>query len=510
MAQKVSVNRQMSFYRLILYMRIDILCSKTRENPVKKPPFIGRDIEINRLKGLLSKNSSSLIVVRGRRRIGKSRLLTEFGKEMKCLSFSGIPPTKGTTAQSQRDVFARQLQRAGIPGVKSDNWGDLFWHLSKQTQEGRIFIILDEISWLGGKDPLFLGELKTAWDMYFSKNPELIMALCGSISSWIEKNILSSTGFLGRITIDFVLEELSLHSCNAFWHPKEMRVSAYEKFKLLSITGGVPLYLEQIRPNLSAEQNIRDLCFTKGGLLVREFEEIFSDLFLRSKASHKKIVACLANGPKEFAQICKEMGKSQGGMYSKHLDQLVKAGFIKRDFIWDLQSGKQRKLSRYRLSDNYLRFYLKYIAPNHAKIEKGSLSASMLNNLPGWEGIMGLQFENLVVQNFKVLWKMLDISEEEVVMDGPFFQSSTNRQPGCQIDYMIQTRFHNLYICEIKFSKGPIDKKIIEEMETKIKHLKSPKRFSIRPVLIHVNGIEEAILDEGYFDKVVDFSELLK
>ncbi len=163
---------------------------------------------------------------------------------------------------------------------------------------------------MGGKDPHFLGHLKTAWDMYFSKNPHLIIALCGSVSSWIEKNILSSTGFLGRITLDLVLEELPLDVCNAFWHPKEKRISSYEKFKLLSVTGGVPLYLEQIKPNLPAEQNIQDLCFTKGGLLVREFDEIFSDLFSRTKARHKEIVLCLANGPKELVQICKELGKS--------------------------------------------------------------------------------------------------------------------------------------------------------------------------------------------------------
>ena len=477
---------------------------------MKPAQFIGRETEMNRLKGLLSKNSASLIVVRGRRRIGKSRLLAEFGKEMKSFFFSGNPPVGKTTAQSQRDVFAQQLERVGVHGIKPDDWGNLFWHLSKHTQKGRVLIVFDEISWMGGKDPHFLGQLKTAWDMYFSKNPHLIIALCGSISSWIEKNILSSTGFLGRITIDLVLEELPLHSCNAFWHPKETRITAYEKFKLLSVTGGVPLYLEQIRPNLPAEQNIRDLCFTKGGLLVREFDEIFSDLFSRSKGSHKEIVTCLANGPKELVQICKELGKSQGGLYSKHLDELVKAGFVKRDFTWYLKSGKEGKLSRYRLSDNYLRFYLKYVAPNRTKIEKGSVPASMLNNLPGWEGIMGLQFENLVVQNFKSLWKMLNVPAEEVVMDGPFFQSSTIRQPGCQIDYMIQTRFHSLYLCEIKFSKDPVGKKIIEEMEEKRKRLKVPRHFSIRPVLIHVNGVEDSVLDEGYFDKVIDFSQLLE
>ncbi len=135
---------------------------------------------------------------------------------MRSLFFSGNPPVHGIKAQSQREIFADQLQRAGIPGVKSDNWGDLFWHLSKHTQEGQMLIVLDEISWMEGKDSLFLGQLKTAWDMHFSKNPQLIIALCGSISSWIKKNILSSTGFVGRITIDFVLEELPLHACNAF------------------------------------------------------------------------------------------------------------------------------------------------------------------------------------------------------------------------------------------------------------------------------------------------------
>lgn len=363
--------------------------------------FIGREAEMNRLRELFSKNSASLIVVSGRRCIGKSRLLAEFGKEVRSFFFSGIPPTHKTTAQSQRNEFSYQLERAGIPGIKPDDWGNLFWHLSNHTKEGRVLIVFDEIYWMGEKDADFLEKLKTAWDMYFSKNPQLILVLCGSISSWIEENILSNTGFVGRITIDLVLEELPLNTCNAFWHPKEKRIAAYEKFKLLSVMGGVPLYLEQIRPDLPAEQNIRDLCFTRGGLLVREFDEIFSDLFSRSNASHKEIVSSLADGPKDLGQICKALGKSLGGGSSRHLDELVKAGFIKRDFTWNLENGKESKLSRYRLSDNYLRFYLKCIAPNRSKIERDSFSNSTLIRLPGWDGLMGLQFENLVVHSRK-------------------------------------------------------------------------------------------------------------
>jgi hypothetical protein len=75
---------------------------------------------------------------------------------------------------------------------------------------------------------------------------------------------------------------------------------------------------------------------------------------------------------------------------------------------------------------------------------------------------------------------------------------------------MIQTRFQSLFLCEIKFSKKPVDLKIIKEMETKRKRLKKPKFCSIRPVLIHVNGVEENVLDEGYFDKVINFGQLLE
>lgn len=104
------------------------------------------------------------------------------------------------------------------------------------------------------------------------------------------------------------------------------------------------------------------------------------------------------------------------------------------------------------MSDSYLRFHLKYIAPNRSKIEKEAFTHVILNRLPGWESIMGLQFENLVVHNRKIIWGLLYLSPEEVIMDGPFFQNASLKQPGCQIDYMIQTRF-SLYLCEVKFSK---------------------------------------------------------
>lgn len=473
--------------------------------------FIGRQSELSRLNGFLNKRSASLIVVRGRRRIGKSRLLKEFGKQMKSFFFSGLPPKLKTkiTDAAQKKEFVTQLLQQGIPGVNPDDWSNLFWHLAQHTKDGRVLIVLDEISWMGSKDSNFLGKLKNAWDLHFSNNPQLILVLCGSISSWIEKNILSSTGYLGRVSLDLCLEELPLDDCTAFWEPYKNRISPYEKFKILSVTGGVPLYLELMRPELSAEENIRDICFTRGGLLVREFKQIFSDLFLRKSNSYKEIVECLAEGPKELLEISEELKKSKGGIYSEYINDLVEAGYVKRDFTWHLDTEKVAKHTKYRLSDNYLRFYLKYIDPNHMQIENGLFSYPSLTSLPGWEAIMGLQFENLVVHNRKLIWKMLGIDPNDIIMDGPFFQTHTKARPGCQIDYLIQTRFNTLYICEIKFSKNTIGAAVIEEVEKKRSRLTIPKHCSTRPILIHVNGVEENLVDTRYFDKIIDFGQLL-
>ena len=176
---------------------------------MQQQAFIGRKQELDELQSLLHRSSASLVVIKGRRRIGKSRLVQEFARNKRFYEFSGLPPVKGISAQLQREEFARQLgEQLGLRGLDAKDWGDLFTFLAKQLISlGRVIILLDEISWMGSKDPMFLSKLKIAWDVHFSKNPKLILILCGSVSSWIEKNILSSAGFFGRINHQIPLED---------------------------------------------------------------------------------------------------------------------------------------------------------------------------------------------------------------------------------------------------------------------------------------------------------------
>ncbi len=471
--------------------------------------FTGREPELALLKRFTRKKTASLIVVKGRRRIGKSRLIEEFAKPYRFYHFAGIPPTAKTTAQSQRNEFASQLAKQGVAHIKADDWNALFWLLSDQAKNGRVVILLDEISWMGSKDNDFLGKLKNAWDQHFKKNPQLLLILCGSASSWIEKNILSSTGFLGRVSQTLTLEELPLKDCQQFWGKQANHVCAQEKLSVLAVTGGIPRYLEEIDPTLSAQDNINHLCFTKGALLVDEFDHIFSNLFLKNSDKYRKLVALLASGAKEFRDICQACNQEASGRLLEYLEELVSSGFVKRDYTWHVKDGRDAKLSQFRLSDNYLRFYLKYIAKHKAKIAKNTMAFKGLSTLPHWHSIMGLQFENLVLNNRSYIWQQLGIYAQDIISENPFFQHKTSKQAGCQIDYLIQTKFSTLYICEIKFSKNLIASNVVAEMQTKIDTLKRPKSTSCRPVLIHVNGVDESLQNQDYFSHIIDFSQAI-
>ncbi len=470
--------------------------------------FIGRDKELKQLTEVTQKKTASFIVVRGRRRIGKSRLIEELSKQFDHFyTFVGLAPDRDVTVRHQLEEFSRQItQQFKTPHAKYDDWSDALWAVAERIQTGKTLLFFDEVSWMGSQDPTFLGKIKNFWDQHLKKNDQLVFIVCGSASAWIEKNILSSKGFVGRISFTLTLQELPLSDCSLFW-PKN--ISAYEKLKVLAVTGGIPKYLEEINPKIPAEENIKRLCFTKGAILVEEFSQIFSDLFLRDSPFYKKIVEALISGAREREEISKILNMDPGGRLSEYLQELELAGFITRDHTWKIASGLDSKLRKYRLSDNYVRFYLKYIDKNLSKINRHSFHFKSLTSLEEWDTIMGFQFENLVLNNRPLIHKVLNIRTEEIVSENPFYQHRTARSPGCQIDYLIQTKFGSLYVCEIKFSKNEINSSIIQEVQKKIDNLKRPKGYSCRPVLIHVNGVTDHLLEEDYFASIVDFSGFL-
>ena len=475
--------------------------------------FVGREMEKAEFRELLAKKTSSLVTCQGRRRIGKSRFIRECAQEANAFfEFSGLPPRPGLTKHEQLAVFAEQLaKQSKAPRVKLDSWAGAFQLLaSLLPAKGTVVILLDEVSWMGIGEPDFAGYLKNAWDELFSRRAKTVVVLCGSVSSWIDENILNNTGFVGRCSWQFRLGPLSLRECQQFWGRAASRISTTEKLRFLAVTGGIPRYLEELEPRKTAEQNIGRLCFHASGILFHEFESIFHDIFHRKAATYREIVRALVDGAKGVDDISKRIGRERGGSLSLALLELVSAGFLAKDVSPKLSSGlaKSKRSSsrqwRYRLSDNYLRFYLKYIEPHREQIAKGRFKSAAIERLDQWDTIMGLQFENLVLENLDAVLRQLQIPSHSVLFAGPYHQSKTQRQRGCQIDLLIQTK-RSVYLCEIKF-RHQIASSVIQEVDRKVEALKLPKTKSIRTVLIYDGQLAPSIEEERVFDFLIPAS----
>jgi hypothetical protein len=269
----------------------------------------------------------------------------------------------------------------------------------------------------------------------------------------------------------------------------------------------VPRYLEEININLPAEQNIKNICFSREGFLFNEFEKIFNDIFKQRAKNYKEIIFALVNGAKTFSEIVDLISLKKSGNIGKYLDNLVISGFLAKDITYSPKTGNASKLIKFRLKDNYLRFYLKYIEPLKEKISSGLFDDVELKNLLNWDTVMGFQFENLVLNNRKSIIRQLQIPPASLISASPYSQRKTKQNSGCQIDLLIQTEY-SIYPCEIKFRKK-ITHSVIEEVTNKIKALKFPRIISIRPVLIYEGELSPSIAQSGFFDQIIPFAELL-
>ena len=386
--------------------------------------------------------------------------------------------------------------------VPAQTWSLAFAQLDEVLSSGRkTVVLLDEISWLGGYNADFAGYLKEAWDRRFRKHPNLVFVLCGSVSAWIAENILDSTGFVGRDSLDIELRELPPFQCQQMLGPAGERMSTREKVDLLSVTGGVPKYLEDVRPELSVDENVRRMCFMPRGLLFREFDETFNGVFGRRAKTRGRILKMLMAGPKSAAELAEIEGKTPNGSYARALKDLRMAGYVAGDGGLNPCTGEPLREERFRISDNYTRFYLHYIEPRRQMVEKDLFEFSSLEQLKGLDVMLGLQFENLVLGNLQMLFPMLGLESSLVLSAAPYCQRATADRDGCQIDLLIQTQ-RMLMAVEIK-RRREIGHEIIDEVDGKVRKLKFSGNLSLRTALVYEGNLSPSVAADHYFDFLI-------
>ena len=476
--------------------------------------FVGRESQLEQLSALWRVPVASLVTCRGRRRIGKSTLIEEFARRsrVRFIKLEGLHPDHGIDNGAQLEAFARQLsEQTGSSFEPLSNWFDAFARLDRTLSvRAKTIVLLDEISWMGKYDPRFSAELKYAWDNRFSKKSKLIVVLCGSVASWIDTHILKSKGFVGRTSLNLVVPELSMHEAHEFWRQEcgGVRVSVQSVVDVLSVTGGVPKYLERIDPSLSADENIARLCFRANGLLVDEFEEIFNDALEEDLPMRKRFLERLADGPLSASELAEAEGVPMNGRVSANLEALESAGFVAKDGGRNPLTGKRSKSPRYRICDNYTRFYLKYIAPYRDYIKKGAYDFVSVEQLPGWNGVLGLQFEALVYNNLASVMRHLELERTLLLSAAPYCQGKTARCLSCQIDLLLQTK-HTVYVIEIK-RRETIGEEVVAEMRERIGKLKIKRGVNVVPVLIYAGALTKRVQASGFFARIISAEDLIE
>ena len=472
--------------------------------------FFGREYYLDRLKALLTKPMASVVTCRGRRRNGKSTLFEEFARRNGCrfIKIEGLPPQDNVKDLDQRASFGRQLAlQADFPEIVPDSWLKAFHLLSGAIRDDVwTVVLLDEISWMGGKAPDFPGELKVAWDNFFRKHDRLVLVLCGSVSRWITDNIVKSTGFVGRRSLNFVLPELPIGDAVKFWGDRLGDTATRDILDTLAVTGCVPKYLEEMDFSLGVAENIRRTCFTPEGYLFEDFEDIFSRVFGRSAQRKRQILGVLADGPKTVSEVARALTIDRSGTLADELRDLDTAGFVAQDRGINPETGRPALDIRYRVKDCYARFYLRYVEPVRERVEKGLFSLASLEAMPGWDTLMGLQFETLVQNNFHVLLPQMGLEHANILSVGPYIRRG-KRGEGCQIDLLVQTEYL-AYAVEIKRRKN-IGLEIIDEMAAKLERFPRREGVTLRKALVFDGTIAPSVEERHYFDAIVPASKLL-
>lgn len=431
--------------------------------------IIGREDEIEILNRALLSKEAELVAIYGRRRIGKTYLIRNHFSDRIIFELTGM---NNGTLKDQLLLFTKALQASvntPLAMTPPASWVEAFTSLeqflSKLNKKKKWVIFFDEFPWLNSRRSGFLEAFDHFWNTWASRQPNLVVVICGSAASWMIENIINAKGGLhNRITRSIRLLPFTLPETKNYLQSLAVNLDNYQVLQLYMSLGGVPYYLKNVERGESATQAINRICFTQTGALREEFDNLYRSLF-ENADTHIKIVKALSKTPKGMTrqEIIDQIGLSSGGGTSAILNELEQSGFIQSAIPYNRTS----KDAIYRLTDEYSLFYLKFI--DGKKITGIDMwhKLSATNPYKIW---CGMSFESVCLKHVHLIKKALGISgihSEE----SPWRYSATANNEGSQIDLLIDRADRTINICEMKFYNGEftIDKSYAAELERKLR-----------------------------------------
>ena len=412
--------------------------------------IIGREQECARLNECMEDGNSQLIIVYGRRRVGKTYLINEFFDNQFTFKMTGA---YGQPKKIQLRNFATELnrsfhQRINVPKDWLMAFDALRDCLEKNTDGRKQIIFFDEMPWLDTQKSGFLAAFEYFWNSWASARHDIICIVCGSATAWMVDNLADNKGGLySRQSCRIYLKPFCLKEVEAFLNSKNIQWSHYEIAQCYMIMGGIPYYLSLLSNKLSFCQNIDRLFFKDRGELWDEFDHLYKTLFANSNI-YIRLVEALSKKNRGLTrnEIIESTGIATNGMLSKMLKNLIDSGFVRISGFY----SKKKKEAIYQLADYYTTFYFRYIKENYGKDEH--YWSNSIDN-PSRRAWAGLTFEQLCKDHLPQIKSKLGISG--VLTSDAVWYSRGNDElgtDGVQIDLLIDRRDQVINICEMKFS----------------------------------------------------------
>lgn len=327
--------------------------------------FVGRARELAFLEGLAASGRPELFVLYGRRRVGKTELLQRFCQERKAVYFLAAQVRDRDNLRAFRQAIVEGLGDELAASVEFPDWTAALAFLAERTGKERLTVVLDEFPYLCEANKSVPSQLQRFWDVR-GKKSSLLLILCGSQVSFMEKEVLSERSPLfGRRTAQKRLEPLApLDTLDFFPDWKlEDRVLAY------SILGGMPAYLGRFDGKLPLAENIlRDMLRPEGYL----FDEV--QFLLRAElsnpATYNSLLAAVARGAQRLNDIALEVGVD-ATTANKYLTVLRELHLVEREIPLSDPDPLRSRRGSYRIADRFIQFHFRYLQPNQSLIHAG-------------------------------------------------------------------------------------------------------------------------------------------
>jgi hypothetical protein len=449
-----------------------------------KLPFFNREQELGFLGSKYQEAEAQLIVIYGKRRVGKTELIKQFFREKPHVYFLAdkLPD------MIQLGDIARKLGEHFGDSFLADRgfgrWEQLFEYLKGKSSDERLVFVIDEFPYLLEGNPAVASLFQKGWDEYL-KGSRIFMVLLGSSISMMESQVLEQKAPLyGRRTGQLNVQRFSFKELLAMFAEKTFE----ERLSYWGAAGGIPLYLSKFDPALPFFDNIRKFILTKGELLYEEVEFILREE-LKEPRNYFSILRAIALGKRKLGEIVNETGLPKN-VLTKYLSVLRDLRIVSKDVpITEVQPEKSKR-GLYSIADNFFKFWFRFVFPNKSLLEEGQIDLVVNKIQDQWPQFLGSIYEEILPDILKQSFQTGQLSL--------YFPQAGRWWLGShEIDLVaLNSEQKTILFGEAKWTTKPVGTNILEELIAKSELVEWQKK-KYRPcfALFCKSGFTPAMID---------------